>query len=759
MKNLKLFLAIFLLPLFVAAQDGQLIKFGGSRPQDTAHAARSLRFDSVMRAVYYATSDTNKVLGINAQGFLVLRTKGNGSGSAFDTNVLNLTARFNEKQNVLGYTPYDAANPAGYISSVPAQSFSSLTGKPTTLLGYGITDAYPLSGNPSGFLTSYTETDPTFDTKLAAKSTSDLAEGTNKYYTDAKVQAVIDADTGRGVSNLATGGTLNKVKDSLAALIGGGGVVVASAAELNTGTDNTKFASALAIQGSKYLDQGGSKIAALTTGTATAYVLNTTPSFTPGTWTMLNVKFHVANTGAATINVNGSGAVALQKDLSTALVANDIPINSEYQLLRTSTGWLVKDIGLAGVTTGTGLPVRQTSASLITPALGVATATSINKVAFTSPATAATLTLANGSTLATAGAFSTTLTATATTNITLPTTGTVATLAGTENLTNKSFPSLSSGTTNDSILVADAATGAVRRISSARISSGGGGLSGLTTNNVPKATSSSTIGTSQITDNGTSVGINNASPLADCKLQVTTSTPFSTNGGDLRIDNSSSDAASITLNSTGGGGQRYSIFSASGAFGATGSFGIFDHTSGIRLLKANGAQDIGTFHVRGNNAGASSITIENTATGGTAWSLLTNANSSGRGGEFNLFNGAYRMTVTANGQVSVGSATPTTSAMLHVQSTSRGALICDMTSAQMSAIPTPVAGLQVYDTDIKRQRNYDGAAYRYSPNVYTGTAAPATTPLAVGDLFVDTTGKKIYCATGTASSADWTILN
>jgi hypothetical protein len=41
----------------------------------------------------------------------------------------------------------------------------------------------------------------------------------------------------------------------------------------------------------------------------------------------------------------------------------------------------------------------------------------------------------------------------------------------------------------------------------------------------------------------------------------------------------------------------------------------------------------------------------------------------------------------------------------------------------------------------------------------TGTAAPATTPAAVGMQFVDTTNKKLYVATGTASSADWTILN
>lgn len=36
---------------------------------------------------------------------------------------------------------YSSSNPNGYISSVPAQSFASLTGKPTTLAGYGITDS------------------------------------------------------------------------------------------------------------------------------------------------------------------------------------------------------------------------------------------------------------------------------------------------------------------------------------------------------------------------------------------------------------------------------------------------------------------------------------------------------------------------------------------------------------------------------------------------------------------------------------------
>ena len=57
---------------------------------------------------------------------------------------------------------------------------------------------------------------------------------------------------------------------------------------------------------------------------------------------------------------------------------------------------------LAGVIsdeTGSGSLVFATSPTLVTPTLGVASATSINKVAITAPATSATLTIANGKTL------------------------------------------------------------------------------------------------------------------------------------------------------------------------------------------------------------------------------------------------------------------------------------------------------------------------------------------------------------------------
>jgi hypothetical protein len=96
-------------------------------------------------------------------------------------------------------------------------------------------------------------------------------------------------------------------------------------------------------------------------------------------------------------------------------------------------------VTLTAAVTGTGKMVLDTSPTLVTPVLGVATATSVNKVAVTAPATSATLTIADGASLVTSGAYSLTLTSTAATNVTLPTTGTLATLAGSEAFTNKTL--------------------------------------------------------------------------------------------------------------------------------------------------------------------------------------------------------------------------------------------------------------------------------------------------------------------------------
>lgn len=78
---------------------------------------------------------------------------------------VDLQAAFNAKANVsstlAGYGITDAyplaGNPSGFLTAVPAQSFASLTGKPTTIGGYGITDFNSL-GDARWSLLAHTHT-------------------------------------------------------------------------------------------------------------------------------------------------------------------------------------------------------------------------------------------------------------------------------------------------------------------------------------------------------------------------------------------------------------------------------------------------------------------------------------------------------------------------------------------------------------------------------------------------------------------------
>lgn len=139
--------------------------------------------------------------------------------------------------------------------------------------------------------------------------------------------------------------------------------------------------------------------------------------------------------GSAKLNFSGLSAdriIAFQDTAGTvALTANKLSA-----FAATSSSELA---GIISDETGTGALVFANTPTLVTPVLGVASATSINKVTITTPTTSSTLTIADGSSLITSGAYPITFTATASTGVTLPTTGTLATLAGAETLSSKTF--------------------------------------------------------------------------------------------------------------------------------------------------------------------------------------------------------------------------------------------------------------------------------------------------------------------------------
>jgi hypothetical protein len=188
--------------------------------------------------------------------------------------------------------------------------------------------------------------------------------------------------------------------------------------------------------------------ASLTAGHVTNATLTTALTVNTGT---LTLTANAANTSVLTI---GAGAVSVSGSNTgdqTNISGNAATVTTNANL----TG-VITSVGNAtsiASQTGTGTRfVTDTSPTLVTPALGVATATSVNKVTITAPASSATLTLITGSSLITAGAFALTLTSGQSTNVTIPTVAslTMARIDAAQTFTGiqtlSSAPVLSSGT-------------------------------------------------------------------------------------------------------------------------------------------------------------------------------------------------------------------------------------------------------------------------------------------------------------------------
>ncbi len=183
-------------------------------------------------------------------------------------------------------------------------------------------------------------------------------------------------------------------------------------------------------------------------GTVTAFVA--TPD--NGTTQTLTAAM-VASTGGGVWvyhTTTGGSTPSLTLPLASALIAYipDWTIGDSYTLR------IINDnSGVATVVTNTGITLTGTAtinngsqAEFVVTYTGTGTISVVrasldatNNLNIT--ASTGTLTIANGSSFITVGAYSTTLTATNTTTLTMPTTGTLATLAGSETFTNKTLTS------------------------------------------------------------------------------------------------------------------------------------------------------------------------------------------------------------------------------------------------------------------------------------------------------------------------------
>jgi hypothetical protein len=158
---------------------------------------------------------------------------------------------------------------------------------------------------------------------------------------------------------------------------------------------------------------------------------------TPGGAATLNVpaieKNYIVKNGTneiVTIKVAAQTGVAIPVGKTVLVYNNGTDVVTAVDHIPSLTLGAALPVASGGTgattSTGSGAVVLATSPTLVTPVLGVATATSVNKVAVTAPATSATLTIADGKTLTASNSL--TLAGTDATTMTFPATST--TVAG-----------------------------------------------------------------------------------------------------------------------------------------------------------------------------------------------------------------------------------------------------------------------------------------------------------------------------------------
>lgn len=81
--------------------------------------------------------------------------------------------------------------------------------------------------------------------------------------------------------------------------------------------------------------------------------------------------------------------------------------------------------------------------------------------------------------------------------------------------------------------------------------------------------------------------------------------------------------------------------------------------------------------------------------------------------------------------------------------------------ALQQQIDSLISRLDALESSSTIPRNVETAFKKrlFIQNVTIGIAVPATTPVKVGDVFIDTVNKKVYYGMATSSSSSWVILN
>ena len=295
---------------------------------------------------YYITNQSTGALTIQTSASGAITTIPAGAGAVFTVASVGAETWVTEFDGATSVTGSGAL----VLGTSPTITSATLT---TPAIGSA---GFTVAGSTSGTIT------------VAATAIA----GTNTL----TLPAATDTLVGRATTDTLTNKTINLTSNTL----------VATSAQLAAAITDETGSGALVFAHTPVLSSP-------TLGTASATTINKVTLTAPATGSTLTIADGKTLTASNTLTFTGtdSSSVAFGAGGTVAYVANKLSV-----FAATSSSELA---GVISDETGTGALVFANTPTLVTPVLGVATATTINKLTITAPTTSATLTVADGKTL------------------------------------------------------------------------------------------------------------------------------------------------------------------------------------------------------------------------------------------------------------------------------------------------------------------------------------------------------------------------